>query len=138
MNPSNPYVQAPLWLRLLSVTRAAVVEETAFRGYGLSRIQELTAAIFGGGGHMVSVYHRPLDFRGLGTGRHRRVPWTRADLALRLPAKSMGKHHCSLVDGWRGVYPAPVNCPAPLALFRVASLRLDTSVELEIIFEVAP
>jgi len=32
----------PLWFRLLTVTRAAVVEETLFRGYGFERIAELT------------------------------------------------------------------------------------------------
>jgi membrane protease YdiL (CAAX protease family) len=37
-------IQAPLWFSILNVTRAAVVEETAFRGYGLSRIQELTGS----------------------------------------------------------------------------------------------
>lgn len=33
-------VAAPLWLRILNVTRAAVVEETAFRGYGFERLRE--------------------------------------------------------------------------------------------------
>jgi uncharacterized protein len=37
-------VQAPLWFRLINVTRAAVVEETAFRGYGLERLNELTGS----------------------------------------------------------------------------------------------
>ena len=36
--------QMPLWFRLLTVTRAAVVEETAFRGYGFERICELTGS----------------------------------------------------------------------------------------------
>jgi membrane protease YdiL (CAAX protease family) len=33
-------VAAPLWFRILNVTRAAVVEETAFRGYGFERLNE--------------------------------------------------------------------------------------------------
>ena len=37
-------VQAPLWFRLINVTRAAVVEETAFRGYGVERLDELTGS----------------------------------------------------------------------------------------------
>lgn len=37
-------VQAPLWFRFLLVTRAAVVEETAFRGYGFNRLTELTGS----------------------------------------------------------------------------------------------
>lgn len=37
-------VQAPLWFRLINVTRAAVVEETAFRGYGIERLNELTGS----------------------------------------------------------------------------------------------
>jgi membrane protease YdiL (CAAX protease family) len=37
-------IQAPLWFRLFTVTRAAVVEETAFRGYGFERIHELTGS----------------------------------------------------------------------------------------------
>jgi membrane protease YdiL (CAAX protease family) len=39
-------IQAPLWFRLLNVTQAAVVEETAFRGYGFERIGELTGSKF--------------------------------------------------------------------------------------------
>jgi len=39
-------IQTPLWFRLLNVTRAAVVEETAFRGYGFERIRELTGSKF--------------------------------------------------------------------------------------------
>lgn len=35
---------APLWLRILLVTRAAFVEETAFRGYGFERITEFTGS----------------------------------------------------------------------------------------------
>jgi membrane protease YdiL (CAAX protease family) len=34
----------PLWFRLLLVTRAAFVEETAFRGYGFERIGELAGS----------------------------------------------------------------------------------------------
>jgi membrane protease YdiL (CAAX protease family) len=37
-------IQAPLWFRLINVTRAAVVEETAFRGYGVERLNELTGS----------------------------------------------------------------------------------------------
>ena len=36
--------QAPLWFRLLTVTRAAFAEETAFRGYGFERLRELTGS----------------------------------------------------------------------------------------------
>ncbi|HEY5036562.1 MAG TPA: type II CAAX endopeptidase family protein [Chthoniobacterales bacterium] len=39
-------IATPLWFRLLTVTRAAVVEETAFRGYGLERLRELTGSKF--------------------------------------------------------------------------------------------
>ncbi len=39
-------VATPLWFRLLTVTRAAVVEETAFRGYGFERLRELTGSSF--------------------------------------------------------------------------------------------
>ncbi|HEY5337921.1 MAG TPA: CPBP family intramembrane glutamic endopeptidase [Rhizomicrobium sp.] len=35
---------APLWFRFLLVTRAAFVEETAFRGYGFERLTELTGS----------------------------------------------------------------------------------------------
>ncbi|MGN6515000.1 MAG: lysostaphin resistance A-like protein [Rhizomicrobium sp.] len=35
---------APFWFRVLLVTRAAFVEETAFRGYGFERITELTGS----------------------------------------------------------------------------------------------
>jgi uncharacterized protein len=34
----------PMWFRVLTVTRAAVVEETAFRGYGFERLSELTGS----------------------------------------------------------------------------------------------
>ncbi|HEX3663958.1 MAG TPA: type II CAAX endopeptidase family protein [Rhizomicrobium sp.] len=37
---------APLWLRILSVTRAAFVEETAFRGYGFERLTELGGSMW--------------------------------------------------------------------------------------------
>ncbi len=37
-------IQAPIWFRLLLVTRAALVEETAFRGYGFNRLAELTGS----------------------------------------------------------------------------------------------
>jgi membrane protease YdiL (CAAX protease family) len=33
---------APLWFRLALVTRAAIVEETVFRGYGFERLAELS------------------------------------------------------------------------------------------------
>jgi len=36
--------QAPFWFRVLLVTRAAFVEETAFRGYGFERITMLTGS----------------------------------------------------------------------------------------------
>jgi uncharacterized protein len=35
---------APFWFRVLTVTRAAFVEETAFRGYGFERITTLTGS----------------------------------------------------------------------------------------------
>ena len=35
-------VQTPMWFRFFLVTRAAVVEEVAFRGYGFNRLAELT------------------------------------------------------------------------------------------------
>jgi len=35
---------APLWVRLLTVTRAAVCEEVAFRGYGFERLAELSGS----------------------------------------------------------------------------------------------
>lgn len=34
----------PFWYRVLLVTRAAFVEETLFRGYGIERITELTGS----------------------------------------------------------------------------------------------
>src|SRR6185312_6233837 len=34
--------QTPLWFRVLLVSRAAFVEEIAFRGYGFERLAELT------------------------------------------------------------------------------------------------
>ncbi|HXC57182.1 MAG TPA: type II CAAX endopeptidase family protein [Rhizomicrobium sp.] len=34
----------PLWFRILNVTRAALVEETAFRGYGFERLKTLTTS----------------------------------------------------------------------------------------------
>lgn len=37
-------VAAPLWFRILNVTRAAVVEETTFRGYGFERLNEWTGS----------------------------------------------------------------------------------------------
>ena len=36
--------QTPFWFRVALVTRAAVVEETLFRGYGIERLQELTGS----------------------------------------------------------------------------------------------
>jgi membrane protease YdiL (CAAX protease family) len=38
------FYQLPYWFRFLLVTRAAVVEETLFRGYGIERLQELTGS----------------------------------------------------------------------------------------------
>lgn len=38
----NAILQTPLWYRVALVTRAAFVEETLFRGYGIERLQELT------------------------------------------------------------------------------------------------
>lgn len=40
----NDMLHLPYWFRLLLVTRAAVVEETLFRGYGIERLQELTGS----------------------------------------------------------------------------------------------
>jgi membrane protease YdiL (CAAX protease family) len=42
----NNIALAPLWLRLMLVTRAAFVEETAFRGFGFERLSELTGSPF--------------------------------------------------------------------------------------------
>jgi membrane protease YdiL (CAAX protease family) len=39
-------VQTPIWFRVFTVTRAALVEETAFRGYGFERTHELTGSKF--------------------------------------------------------------------------------------------
>lgn len=38
----NKLIATPFWYRLLLVTRAAVAEETLFRGYPIERIEELT------------------------------------------------------------------------------------------------
>lgn len=40
----NGLYQTPLWFRLLTVTRAAFAEETAFRGYGYERLRTLTGS----------------------------------------------------------------------------------------------
>lgn len=37
-------IQLPYWFRFLLVTRAGIVEETLFRGYGIERLQELTGS----------------------------------------------------------------------------------------------
>jgi membrane protease YdiL (CAAX protease family) len=37
-------VETPIWFRFFLVTRAAVVEEVAFRGYGFNRLTELTGS----------------------------------------------------------------------------------------------
>ena len=37
-------LRAPMWFRVMQVTRAAVAEEIAFRGYGIERIEELTGS----------------------------------------------------------------------------------------------
>jgi len=37
-------LDTPLWFRVLLVTRAAVMEETLFRGYGIERLRELTGS----------------------------------------------------------------------------------------------
>lgn len=37
-------LQTPYWYRFLLVTRAAMVEETLFRGYGIQRLEELTSS----------------------------------------------------------------------------------------------
>lgn len=36
------FLHTPVWFRILLATRAAVMEETLFRGYGIERLQELT------------------------------------------------------------------------------------------------
>ena len=41
---TNALYATPLFYRVLLVTRAALVEETAFRGYGFERITELTGS----------------------------------------------------------------------------------------------
>lgn len=40
----NALYQTPFWFRVAIVTRAAVMEETLFRGYGIERVQELTGS----------------------------------------------------------------------------------------------
>ncbi len=40
----NTLLQTPFWFRVLLVTRAAVVEETLFRGYGIERLEEFTGS----------------------------------------------------------------------------------------------
>jgi membrane protease YdiL (CAAX protease family) len=40
----NSMLQAPFWFRVLIVTRAAIAEETLFRGYGIERIEEATGS----------------------------------------------------------------------------------------------
>ncbi|HWA92865.1 MAG TPA: CPBP family intramembrane glutamic endopeptidase [Rhizomicrobium sp.] len=40
----NALYQTPFWFRVALVTRAAVMEETLFRGYGIERLQELTGS----------------------------------------------------------------------------------------------
>jgi uncharacterized protein len=44
MNASamNKILQTPFWYRFFLVTRAAMMEETLFRGYGIGRLEELT------------------------------------------------------------------------------------------------
>jgi membrane protease YdiL (CAAX protease family) len=37
-------LQAPLWFRVCQVSRAAVVEEILFRGYGMERLAEVTSS----------------------------------------------------------------------------------------------
>jgi len=40
----NGLLQTPLWFRILLVTRAAVGEELLFRGYAISRLEELSGS----------------------------------------------------------------------------------------------
>lgn len=42
-------LDTPYWFRVLLVTRAAVMEETLFRGYGIERLRELTGSSWVGG-----------------------------------------------------------------------------------------
>jgi membrane protease YdiL (CAAX protease family) len=42
--PMTAIGMMPIWFRLLTITRAAFVEETAFRGYGFERLTELTGS----------------------------------------------------------------------------------------------
>jgi membrane protease YdiL (CAAX protease family) len=49
-------LHAPFWLRLLVVTRAAVIEETLFRGYGIERLQELTGNRWIAGGVTLAIF----------------------------------------------------------------------------------
>lgn len=37
-------LQAPLWFRVIQVSRAAVIEEIMFRGYGMERLRESTGS----------------------------------------------------------------------------------------------
>ena len=40
----NDMMQTPFWYRFFVVTRAALMEETLFRGYGIERLNELTGS----------------------------------------------------------------------------------------------
>ncbi len=42
MAEMNKLMQTPFWYRFFLVTRAALMEETLFRGYGIERLNELT------------------------------------------------------------------------------------------------
>jgi uncharacterized protein len=43
----NQLAQTPLWWRGISVIRAAVAEEIAFRGYAIERLKEVTSSLAG-------------------------------------------------------------------------------------------
>lgn len=92
---------APFWFRVLLVTRAALVEETAFRGYGFERITELTgskalAAIVTFA--LFSLAH----YSGGGWGQVIIAVWGGFVLtALYVWRRNLWANILSLVDGWR-------------------------------------
>ncbi|MGB9330104.1 MAG: CPBP family intramembrane glutamic endopeptidase [Steroidobacteraceae bacterium] len=50
VSEANKLLQTPFWYRFFLVTRAAVMEETLFRGYGIERLAELTGSRWFAGG----------------------------------------------------------------------------------------
>jgi membrane protease YdiL (CAAX protease family) len=50
VSEANKLLQTPFWYRFFLVTRAAVMEETLFRGYGIERLAEFTGSRWFAGG----------------------------------------------------------------------------------------